>query len=258
MRRLHDLQAAIGRLAFDETPDETPLTSILDDRPIAATDRLRIHRNNSLLGLTGPLTESLPVVAHLVGTEFFERMAQDFIRAFPPNRPDLLFYGQELPDFIASYSPASSVPYLADMARFEMALTIAAHSADCPPLQPSALQALAIERLEELCLKPLPSLRFIASDYPLLAIWRAHQPGAELAPIALDGGGDMLLIFRPHEETVIRAVSAGCFAFMMAVASGQSLASAYRSAMASDPDFSFSEELAALLAAEIFMEVVQS
>jgi hypothetical protein len=255
MPRLRELQARIAGVALDRLPAEALRGDLRDDRPIAVLDRLRIHRNNTLLGLVDPLAAAFPVVAALVGPEFFERMAIDFIRAFPPKRPDLLSYGQDLPGFIALYPPAASLPYLADMARLELALSFAYHAADAEPLAPQALQGFPAQRLEQLRLQPHPSLRFVASDYPLLAIWQAHQEEGGLdRPIALAQGGVMLLVYRPQAETLIRPVSRGAFALVMALATGQDLAGATQSALTSDPDFSLIDELAGLLAAQLFSE----
>jgi hypothetical protein len=259
MSRLRDLQSAMCEMALDRRLPATLADRLRDDRPIPATERLRIHRNNTLLGLINPLAGSFPVVAKLVGEEFFERMALDFIRAHPPTRPELLAYGQELPGFIATYAAAAAVPYLSDMARLELAYNVAYNAVDREPLVPAVLQRFSPAQLETLRLAPHPSLRFVASDFPLLAIWQAHQADGDLdRPIDLAQGGDMLLVYRPRAETLIRSVSAGCFAFVMALAAGQSLDGAYHSALSGEPRFSLTNELASLLAAEIFVEAIPS
>jgi len=254
MRPLREIQTSMAEMALDRRKAEDLSADLRDDRPIPLADRLRIHRNNTILGLTDPLAANFPVVKALVGEAFFERMAQDFIRALPPLRPELLLYGQELPGFIASYAPAATVPYLADVARLELALAVAENALDRDPLEPEALQAFAPDQLERLALLPHPSLRFVASDFPVLAIWRAHQEEGEIESVDLAAGGDMLLIWRPRGDCLIRKVSAGAFAFVMALAAGQTLAAAYESALTNSPDFSLPDEFATLLAAEIFVE----
>ena len=252
MLPLRDLQAAMADASLDRP---AAIDFLRDDRPIKLADRLRVHRNNTLHGLTDPLAATFPVVKALVGEDFFERLTHDFIRALPPKRADLLLYGQDLPGFIAGYQAAASVPYLADMARLELALAVAENAADREPLQAAELQSFAPEQLENLKLTTHPSLRFVASDFPVLDIWRAHQT-EETPPVDLAKGGDMLLVHRPRLECLIRQVSSGCFAFVMALAAGQTLTGAFSSALAVDADFSLPNELAGLLAAEIFVEAV--
>lgn len=259
MSRLRDLQSRFGAMALGTAEPEALASLVKDDRPVPAALRLAIYRNNTRAGLRDPLAATFPIVKQLVGDAFFERLAGDFILAHPPTRPELLNYGQEFPGFIADYPAAASVPYLGDVARLELAWNFADNAPDREPMPPSALSAFAPEQLEELRLILHPSLRFVASNFPVMAIWQAHQSeGGPDGPIDLEAGADMLLVYRPRAETLIRKVGAGAFDFIMALATGQSLAGAYTSALAGDPDFNLGAELASLLAAELFVEAVTS
>jgi hypothetical protein len=208
-----------------------------------------------MLGLIDPLAANFPVVATLVGADYFAELAKAYSRAFPPNRPELSSFGAELPGFIATRPGIDAVPYLADMARLELALTFAEHAAEAEPLAAAALQKFSPESLEALHLTPHPSLRFVVSDFPLLAIWQAHQPDGSLdTPIAFDQGGDQLVVVRPRQQALIRKLSPGEFALVMTLAADQPLAAACHSALASQRDFSVIDGLAGLLAAELFCE----
>jgi len=259
MSRLRELQGRMAAMSLGRLDPEALAGAVRDDRPISAAQRLGIHRNNTMLGLVDPLAATFPVVAQLVGEAFFRRMAGDFVRAHPPRRPELLAYGQEFPGFAGEYRAADSVPYLADVARLELAWNFAYNAPDQVPLAPQALTAFALDELETLRLVPHPSLRFVASNWPVMAIWQAHQSeGGPDAPIDLDAGGDMLLVYRPREDTLIRKVGPGAFAFVMALAARQTLEAAFTSALAGDPDFDVSGEFSALLAAELFVEAIPS
>ena len=259
MPRLRNLQARFGAMALGGAEPEELATLVKDDRPIPAAQRLAIYRNNTRQGLVDPLAATFPVVKQLVGEDFFARMAGDFILAHPPTRPELLAYGQEFPAFITDYPAAASVPYLADMARLELAWNFAYNAADREPMPASALTAFAPEQLEALRLTPHPSLRFVVSGFPLMAIWQAHQAedGPD-GPIDFESGGDMLLVYRPREETLIRKVGTGAFDFVMALAAGHTLSAACNSALAGDPAFDIGGELASLLAADLFIEATAS
>lgn len=259
MSRLRELQSRIAAMSLGRMEPEGLAGEVLDDRPIPAAQRLGIYRNNTLLGLVDPLSATFPVVAQLVGEDFFLRMAGDFVRAHPPRRPELLAYGQEFPAFIADYPAAGTVPYLPDMARLELAWNFAYNAADRDPLPPQALAAFLPEQLEGLRLTPHPSLRFVASNWPIMAIWQAHQTqGGPEAPIDLEAGGDMLLVYRPRHDTLIRKIGSGAFAFVMTLAARQSLAAAVNSALEVEPDFNVAGELSALLSADLFAEAIPS
>ena len=259
MSRLRELQSRIAAMSLGRLDPDELAGDVLDDRPIPAAQRLRIYRNNTQLGLLDPLRTAFPVTAQLVGEDFFEQMASRFVRAHPPAKPELLAYGQEFPAFIAAYEAAASVPYLADMARLELAWNFAYNAPDAAPLPPQALAAFAPEQLETLLLAPHPSLRFVASAWPVMAIWQAHQTeGGPHGAIDLQAGGDMLLVYRPRQDTLIRKVSAGAFAFVMALTARQTLAAAVSSALTGDPAFNVGGELSALFSADLFAEATPS
>ena len=77
---------------------------------VPATKRFDVYRNNVAVSLTDALETAFPVVNKLVGTDFFRAMAGVYLRAHPPSSPVMMFYGDEMPDFLAGFGPAQSVP----------------------------------------------------------------------------------------------------------------------------------------------------
>ena len=215
-------------------------------------DRLSIHRNNTRVGLTAALRDAFPVVERLVGADYFEALADAFITARPPGSPILLAFGTGFPAFLDRHPVQATLPYLADVARLELAWQHAYHAVEATGLAPDSLVGLDEARLAGLRLKPHPSLRFLASAHPISAIWLAHQ-AEEIGPVEF-GQGDQILVFRPEAQVVVMPVSPGAFSFVMALALDQPLAAAWEGALAIDPDFSLDREMAVLLAARLFVE----
>ena len=89
-----------------------------------AARRFGIYRNNVTASLTEALRQSFPVVRALVGEDFFTAMAIAHLRAHPPASPLLMFYGQDMADFVAGFAPAQHLGYLPDVARLELALRL--------------------------------------------------------------------------------------------------------------------------------------
>jgi len=192
-----------------------------------ARDRVAVYRNNVVKGLCDALRDGFPVVAELVGDAFFDAMASAFVRAQPPASPVLLHYGRTFPDFIGGFEPAEAVPYLADVARLEQARTEAYHAADAAPLGIDALQGLSDDRLSSLCLELHPSLRLLASEWPVVSIWQAHQGGDPMgAGSGLPHTGDCALVLRPAWTVEVRAVAAPVHAFVKALGTGAPLGKA--------------------------------
>ena len=102
-------------------------------RPSLGQTTVHIYRNNVFASLTDALATRFPVCP-LVGDEFFRALAGVFVELSPPRSPVLMFYGDEFATFIDTFPPASSVPYLGDVARLEAGRTHAYHAADGEPL----------------------------------------------------------------------------------------------------------------------------
>jgi len=141
------------------------------------SQRFAVYRNNVIVSLTDALADSFPVVQALVGDDFFVAMAREFIRTHPPSSPVLVWYGAEFPDFIYNFPPASSVPYLADVARLEWMRVAAWHAADTPPMAQEALTAWLAngDALAQTTIELHPSLSTFRSQFPVASLWAAHQ-----------------------------------------------------------------------------------
>lgn len=256
MHSLHDVQKSLRDQALDRINPSQLVELLKDDHPFSPEERLEIYRNNTIIGLTDALAAAYPVVVRLVGQDFFAILARDFIHAHPPKRAPMLMYGGDLPQFIAGYAPANGLTYLPDVARLEAAWNHAYHAEEADPLAPDGLQAFSQEVMGALTLSLHPSLRFVASDYPILEIWRANQleiPQDRI--IRLDAGADRLIVYRPQAEVFIRQLSVGAFCFLMALGTGQPLETAWDSARTLDRNFNITLELSALLAGGVFIKV---
>jgi uncharacterized protein (UPF0276 family) len=217
----------------------------------AAGRRFDVYRNNMALGLIEALKADYPVVTRLVGVPFMNAMARDYVRRELPTSPVLLAYGGGFADFVAGYAPAASLPYLADVARLEWAWLEAYHAADAEPLDVSSLAAIDPDRLADLRLALLPSLRLVASEHPVAAIWAAHQggePGQGLAAIA--PRAEHVIVGRPLLDVDMRLVTAAVHAFIASLLAGATLGAAL-AACEDETDFDASAAIALLFSARL-------
>lgn len=141
---------------------------------IATPRRLAVHRDTVAATLTSVVEARYPVVRRLVGDAFFAAMARFFVVAHPPESPALVFYGAVFPAFLDAFEPARALPYLADVARLEWARHEAFHGTNAACADASLLASIPPEALAEVHLILHPTVRLVASDYPILAIWRAN------------------------------------------------------------------------------------
>ena len=233
-------------------PAEAVPVGVNGRRATTDTRRFAVYRNNVHVGLVEALLKRYPIVARLVGDDFFRGMARVYVGSHKPASPLLIYYGADFPDFIASFAPAAGIPYLADVARLESAWLEAYHAADAAPLEIAALVALPPERLPDLRLVPHPATRMVVSRFPVGSIWSAHrsepvQPVGHARP-------ETVLLVRPAAEVGVHVPPAGDTGFIAALLAGQSVAEA---AVAAGPDTAPAQVLAGLIGLGAFTSAIE-
>lgn len=158
-------------------PDLAPPEDLVDANGRPAGRRFSVYRNNVAGSLTEALAQGFPVLQKLVGEEYFTALAGVFLRQFPPTSRLMMFYGDEMPDFLAGFPPLANLPYLPDVARLEIALREAYHAADTPAIAAETLATMLPERFMAARLHLAPAVRVVASDYPVWSIWQANTNG---------------------------------------------------------------------------------
>ncbi len=137
--------------------------------------RFNVYRNNVVVSLTESLKAGFPVVAELVGDDFFGAMARVYIDQHLPKSPVLIHYGNKFSDFISKFEPAQKLPFLKDIARVEQAWTDAYNAKDETSISIDAIGQYEEHAIPNLEFVLHPSLSLIKSDFPALSIWNAHQ-----------------------------------------------------------------------------------
>jgi len=236
-------QAAFASALLDaDLPIPANITTVLRVQDAA---RFSVYRNNVLSGLIRALAQMFPVTERLVGTKFFVAMAHSFVLGNKPASPLLMDYGGHFPDFVATFAPAASLPYLADVARIEAARIGAHHAADAAPLLPTDLAGFASHALPGLNLVPHPSARLLRSRFPAGSIWAAHQE-AEVAPVTT-ASAETVLVLRPTLSVCVHILPPQDAAFAAALLSGQPLGIAAEQALQQRPEFDFGSALLGLV-----------
>lgn len=240
---LLDLQRSFRRALLEGEESALAASIVADD--VAPAERIGVHRNNVLSSLTSVLKESFPVVCRLVDERFFDYAADAFVRMHPPGRPCLSEYGQDFPDFLASFAPCRDLVYLADVARLEWLIVRAVLAADADPLQPASLRGVAPDDAPRLMFHLQPSHAYLSSPWPIDRIWRANQPGIDME-VDIESAGVLIEVRRHGGDAEMRILPAGDFAFRAALAAGQALALAAEAASAADDKFDATTALARL------------
>jgi hypothetical protein len=191
------------------------------------TARWQVYRNNVMASLIAALADPFPVTQALVGEDFFRAMAKAYIQQQLPTSPLLVDYGEDFADFIAAFTPAAGLPYLADLARLERLRVDVYHAADAPGIALTTLyDALANPATLSMATMSLhPSVRLFRSEYAVLSLWLAHQQTSEQFEVALTQAENILLL-RLQAEVVCCRLSDADWQFVVAIARGMTLGEA--------------------------------
>lgn len=232
---LLELQRAFTRALVREDQDVV-WRHIVDDG-LTPAERLNIYRNTCRSVLIETLRMTYPAVDRVVGKAFFDMAAARFIRAHPCRSGYLNEYGAELAEFLAGLESAGGLPYLADVARFEWALGVAANAPDRPMLDPGALAEIPADRHASLRFEPHPSLSLLLLAYPADQIADAVLSGDEaaMAEVDLSSGPVRLVVHRGHNGVEAQRLDPQACDFLSRLCAGEPLGRLVESAPGEAP-----------------------
>ncbi len=239
-----DLQAAFAAgLVTGALPG-----GVTAQNPAEVPRRYDVYRNNVSHSLTRALATKFPAIERLLGEAFFAAMAKVFADGHRPQSPVLMVWGDAFPGFLAGFPPVAAYPYLADVARIELARGTAYHAADCTPLTSEALQALALTGGDGLLFLH-PSVQVLQSAHPAFSIWQGNQPGQEPGTMAGKGAENTLVLRNCALDVVVQAILPAEAVMLQRIQAGDTLMAAANAAATTDAQFDPSPLLAMLFQA---------
>ncbi len=229
--------------------------SALDGAPERVRARLGLYRGNVQANAVKALTNAYPVVAKLVGDDFFDGLARAFAAVTPSASGDLNEYGAALADFVATFAPAAGLAYLPDVARLDWRVHRAHYAADARPLDVAKLAHVAPDRMT--ALRPVlhPACSIVVSPWPLARLWEIHQDDYDGAfDVDWDAGDGAVLVERAHWRVRVRALDEASAAFIAACRTGASIGEALARARAADREFPLDTRLAEWVDARVIVD----
>ncbi len=187
--------------------------------PNDASRGVAVYRNARLVILRNALAGAYPVCRALVGDDCFDAIVRDTLAVEHSTSPNLHRYGEALPDVIAHSPLASSVPYLADVARLEWRVHWAHYAPDAGAelLDATALGALLTQPAERIRAGLVDGAWCIGSVWPVVSIWRAHQPDSTVALADIDlSQGEAVIVTVRDQRVAVLDIDAATAAFLAA------------------------------------------
>ena len=159
-------------------------------------------------------------------------------------------YGADFPDFLAAFAPAASLPYLADVARLEWAVSRMLHAADAEPVDLARLPAIDEADHRRIRFTPHPSVGLLQANVPVDELWHAviEQDDVALAALDLAARPVRLLVQRSRDaagDICVTRVEDGAWRFAEQLFAGVPLGVALESAADDDAPAWLAEHLTA-------------
>jgi hypothetical protein len=181
---------------------------------------LRAYRAHAGHAAERVLQAQCPTVAALVGEEALAGIARACWRQHPPAEGDITRFADALPAFLAADPQLADCPYLADVARLDLALNAAEAAADAE----EALHTLALlesHAPQALRLRLAPGSTLIHSGHPVVSIRQAHEtPGPHDFSAA---GAECAWVWRAGFKACVCAIEPASAAFVAACLQGHDL-----------------------------------
>jgi hypothetical protein len=171
------------------------------------------------------LAECYPVVMRLVGPESFQAAAHRFLGLQAPHANAYTRF----PQFLRGFGPPGAADYLADIAKLELAYWQALMAPRAVPLRHNIPCSLPNRTANHLHLVLHPSVKLVASRFPIVSIWEANRDrGAE--PVIPTWRGEAGIVTRPGSRIEVRRLPVGGYTLLSAICEGASLGNAIAAA----------------------------
>lgn len=255
--RLAVAQQAFSNALFDAKTEVLALPLFKGDAGLAE-QRLALYRGNLTAGWDKTLSAAYPVLRQLVGEEFFTALARAYGKQHPSETGDLNLFGAHFAEFLAGFPHVADYPYFPDMARLEWALHRAHYAPNAQALDASSLAQIDPEQLEQARLTLHPACALLSSEWDVVSIWQAHQPGNDGALPEDLAQPSRCIVVRPQWRAEVLPLNAASWKALARLQCGDTLGAALDAAFEADPAFDFGAGLQAWLQHGVFTAIAFS
>jgi hypothetical protein len=186
--------------------------------PVAT--RLGIYAGAYRSRLAEALESNYPVLAKLLGEADFAALAGDYIAAHDSPYFSIRYYGDALAEFLATREDYAAAPVLAELARWEWAMTAVFDAADVPPLSADNLARIPPTQWAQLRFRWHPSVQRLALWWNVPQLWQALSDDGERPTMTLAAAPAQWLLWRENLTTCFRSLPKSEVSMLDAARSG--------------------------------------
>ena len=161
--------------AVAEFPSERLGELVRPSHSLTSAERVEIYHGMYLLRMVEALEADYPAVRHFLGQEAFEQLVIGYVQDFPSRSYTLNRLGDHLPKFLAEHTERPHATFLADLARYELAVTEAFDEQQTPVLSPEEVATIPPAAWPAARLVPVAAFRLLALRHPIGAAVEASR-----------------------------------------------------------------------------------
>jgi hypothetical protein len=217
--KLDQLQNNFSKHLLHETID---IDALNITGPFSPEQLLGLYRNNFYMSFRDYLQVCFPSVEALVGDEFFEQLTKAFTKDKSLESASIEFYGEQFAGYIASCEQTKSLPYLADVARFDWAIDRAKSVIEFEEFSFTDLAQLNEQQQLDIVFSVLPNTLLMATQSPVFDIWCGIQKG-DVSGIDMQQAQWIVIFASSTKGAEYLSLSLAQYEFLSAVVEGASL-----------------------------------
>ncbi|MCB1893707.1 MAG: putative DNA-binding domain-containing protein [Zoogloeaceae bacterium] len=160
--RLIDLQRTMQRA----------ITEGADPPALLGADGIAVYRHAWRARMIEALRANYPVLHRVLGDEAFAELGDAYLASHPSHRRSIRWFGDRLPAFVRQNPDLLPHPAVAEMARFEWALSLAFDGPDAEVLDVAALAALEPGQWAALRFTLHPTCQLLRLEWSVAPVWR--------------------------------------------------------------------------------------
>ncbi len=205
MTQLAKLQADFQAYLLDDAKSSSFINAVIDDKKVGAKKRLSIYHDAYRLRIIEALATAYPQLKALLGDVLFNKVAREYITAYPSTYRNLRWYGIEMREHLLT--TLAQHPVATEMADFEWALSLAFDAENVPELSLQDLSAIPPENWDALSFRFQSAIKIVRTRWNTISIWQALEAEKKPPKPVQENTYQSWLIWRKNFNSQFRLIT---------------------------------------------------